>query len=58
MEKTVFDNSVKSLSMDNEAYYRNQAACYRSSPAYNRMKRLYPLLQNHIEYCRDEELVK
>ncbi len=51
------DSSVKTLSMDSEAHYRKQANSYRSSEAYEQMKRLYPILESHIEYCRDEQLI-
>ena len=44
MKKVHCDSSVKALSMDNEAYYRKQAACYRSSAAYTKMKRLYIIM--------------
>ena len=50
-------SSVRTLSMDTEAFYREQAASYRVSAEYMKMKRLYPLLETHIEYCRDEELI-
>ena len=51
------ESSVRTLSMDTEAFYRRQADSYRDSAEYMRMKRLYPLLKTHIEYCRDEELI-
>ena len=50
-------DSVHVLSMDNEDHYRKQAASYRSSPEYSQMKKLYPLLETHIEHCRDEKLI-
>ena len=51
------ESSVRTLSMDTEAFYRKQAASYRGSAEYMKMKRLYPLLESHIEYCRGEELI-
>ena len=57
MDKQTVDNSVMALKMATEDHYRRQAACYRSSPEYNRMKRLYPVLQTYIEDCRDEKLI-
>ncbi len=55
--QTEDDSSVRKLSMDTEAHYRQQAACYRSSKEYTEMKKLYPLLETYIEYCRDEQLI-
>ena len=57
MQNQSKESSVRTLSMDTEAFYRKQAASYRGSAEYMKMKRLYPLLETHIEYCRDEELI-
>tara|TARA_Y100001968_G_C19201500_1_gene640211 strand:+ start:41 stop:217 length:177 start_codon:yes stop_codon:yes gene_type:complete len=57
MDSIPHDNSVLLLSMANEDHYRKQADSYRNSPEYTEMKKLYPLLETYIEYCRDEKLI-
>ena len=57
MENSLEDTSVKTLAMDTEEHYREQANTYRSSAAYSQMKRLYPLLQTYIESCSNEQLI-
>ena len=46
-----------SLEMANEAFYRNQADCYRNSEEYSRMISLYPVLKNSIGECKDERFI-
>ena len=51
-----FESGV-SLEMANEAYYRNQADFYRNSAEYIRMVNQYPVLNEIIVECRNEDFV-
>ena len=57
MENTFHTTYVQPQKMANEEHYRQQAACYRDSAEYNKMKVLYPVLKNSIENCRNEKLI-
>ena len=45
------------LEMANEAFYRDQADCYRNSAEYIRMIKLYPVLRATIGECKNEHFV-
>ena len=45
------------LEMGTEDHYRKKATCYKTSPEYGKMITLYPILENSIKDCKDENLV-
>ena len=47
-----------SLSMKSEGHYKKAAEVYRKSEQYNNMINLYPILQNTLIYCENENLVE
>ncbi len=57
MENTFHNTKLQAQKMANEEHYRQQAACYRGSAEYSKMKALYPVLKNSIEDCRNEKLI-
>ena len=46
-----------SLEMKSEGHYKKAAKSYRKSEQYNKMINLYPILQNTLIDCEDENLV-
>ena len=57
MEASAKIESSLNLEMANEAFYRNQAICYRNSDEYSEMIKLYPVLKNTIGECENERFV-
>ena len=52
------DSSRKiSLEMKSEGHYKKAAKTYRKSDQYIKMINLYPILQNTLIECQDENLV-
>ena len=50
--------SIKvSLEMKSEGHYKKAAKTYRKSDQYINMINLYPILQNTLIECKDENLV-
>ena len=47
-----------SLEMKSEGHYKKAAKTYRKSEQYINMINLYPILENTLIQCRDENLVK
>ena len=47
-----------SLIMKSEGHYKKAAEIYRNSEQYNNMINLYPILQNTLLDCQNENLVK
>tara|TARA_B100000674_G_scaffold110469_1_gene81767 strand:- start:363 stop:539 length:177 start_codon:yes stop_codon:yes gene_type:complete len=47
-----------SLEMKSEIHYKKAAEVYRKSKQYNNMLNLYPILQNMLLECKDENLVQ
>ena len=47
-----------SLEMKSEGHYKNAAKSYRKSEQYINMINLYPILQNTLIDCKDENLVE
>ena len=47
-----------SLEMKSEGHYKKAAEIYRNSEQYNKMINLYPVLQNTLNECKNENLVK
>tara|TARA_Y100000589_G_C26721936_1_gene454122 strand:+ start:305 stop:481 length:177 start_codon:yes stop_codon:yes gene_type:complete len=46
-----------SLTMKSEGHYKKAAEIYRRSKQYNEMINLYPILQNTLIDCQNENLV-
>ena len=46
-----------SLEMKSEGHYKKAAKTYRKSEQYINMINLYPILQNTLIECKDENLV-
>ncbi len=46
-----------SLGMKSEGHYKKAARTYRKSEQYTKMINLYPILQNTLIECKDENLV-
>ena len=46
-----------SLEMKSEGHYKKAAKTYRKSEQYMQMINLYPILQNTLIECQDENLV-
>tara|TARA_B100001287_G_C22531843_1_gene457786 strand:+ start:39 stop:266 length:228 start_codon:yes stop_codon:yes gene_type:complete len=57
---TISHNPVEkiSLTMKSEGHYKKAAETYRKSKQYNNMINLYPVLQNTIIDCKDENLIE
>ena len=57
---TISDKPQKkiSLTMKSEGHYKQAAEVYRKSEQYNKMINLYPILQNTLIYCKNENLVE
>ena len=47
-----------SLSMKSEGHYKKAAESYRRSEQYINMINLYPILQNTLIDCKDENLIE
>ena len=47
-----------SLEMKSETHYKKAADSYKKSPQYINMIRLYPILQNMLNECKEENLVQ
>ena len=47
-----------SLEMKSEGHYKKAAKTYRKSAQYINMINLYPILENTLIQCKDENLVK
>ena len=47
-----------SLIMKSEGHYKKAAEIYRRSEQYNNMINLYPILQNSLIDCKNENLVE
>tara|TARA_Y100000766_G_C18432806_1_gene377508 strand:- start:125 stop:301 length:177 start_codon:yes stop_codon:yes gene_type:complete len=47
-----------SLIMKSEGHYKKAAEVYRQSEQYNNMIDLYPILQNCLKDCKDENLIE
>ena len=54
LESVKHENHLK---MATEDFYRNQEKSYRSSKAYGKMTKLYPVLLTSIKECQKEKLV-
>ena len=57
---TILHNSSKkiSLEMKSATHYKKAAEGYRKSRQYINMISLYPILQNMLVECKDENLVQ
>ncbi len=57
---TISPNSIPniSLEMKSENHYKKAAEGYRKSPQYINMISLYPILQNMLDECKDENLIQ
>ena len=57
---TISQNSSEkiSLTMKSEGHYKKDAESYRRSEQYINMINLYPILQNTLIDCRNENLVE
>ena len=44
--------------MKSEGHYKKAAEVYRQSEQYNNMIDLYPILQNCLKDCKDENLIE
>ena len=51
------NNRKISLEMKSEGHYKKAAKSYRKSDQYINMINLYPILQNTLIDCKDENLV-
>ena len=47
-----------SLEMKSETHYKKAAEGYRKSRQYITMISLYPILQNMLDECKDENLIQ
>tara|TARA_B100000214_G_scaffold125650_1_gene89316 strand:+ start:250 stop:426 length:177 start_codon:yes stop_codon:yes gene_type:complete len=47
-----------SLEMKSEIHYKKAAEGYRKSPQYINMISLYPILENMLKECKDENLIQ
>ena len=47
-----------SLEMKSEGHYKKAAKSYRESDEYIKMINLYPILQNTLIDCKDENLIE
>ena len=57
---TIFKRTSRkiSLEMKSEGHYKKAAKTYRKSEQYINMINLYPILENTLIQCKDENLVK
>ena len=57
---TLLPNPSKniSLEMKSESHYKKAAEGYRKSPQYINMISLYPILENMLTECKDENLIQ
>ena len=57
---TISQNSSEriSLTMKSEVHYKKAAESYRRSEQYNNMINLYPILQNTLIDCKNENLIE
>ncbi len=57
---TISHNHVEKilLTMKSEGHYKKAAESYRKSEQYIRMINLYPILQNTLIDCKDENLIE
>ena len=57
---TLLPNPSKniSLEMKSESHYKKAAEGYRKSPQYINMISLYPILQNMLNECKNENLIQ
>ena len=57
---TILPNPSKkiSLEMKSEIHYKKAAESYRKSPQYINMISLYPILENMLNECKDENLIQ
>ena len=57
---TILPNPSKkiSLEMKSEIHYKKAAEGYRKSRQYINMISLYPILQNMLSECKDENLIQ
>ena len=57
---TISQNPSKriSLTMKSEVHYKKAAESYRRSEQYNNMINLYPILQNTLIDCKNENLIE
>ena len=57
---TILHNSSKkiSLEMKSEIHYKKAAEGYRKSRQYINMINSYPILQNMLNECKDENLIQ
>ena len=57
---TIFQTTSRkiSLEMKSEGHYKKAAKTYRKSEQYINMINLYPILENTLVQCKDENLVK
>ena len=56
---TTFQRTSRSISLEmkSEGHYKKAAKNYRKSEQYINMINLYPILQNTLIECKDENLV-
>ena len=47
-----------SLEMKSETHYKKAAESYRKSPQYINMISLYPILENMLNECKNENLIQ
>ena len=57
---TIYQNPSKeiSLTMKSEGHYKKAAEIYRRSEQYINMINLYPILQNTLLDCKNENLIE
>jgi len=57
---TIYQNPSKeiSLTMKSEGHYKKAAEIYRRSEQYINMINLYPILQNTLIDCKNENLIE
>ena len=57
---TISQKPIKkfSLEMKSETHYKKAAESYRKSPQYINMISLYPILENMLNECKDENLIQ
>ena len=57
---TILPNPLQkiSLEMKSETHYKKAAKGYRKSRQYITMISLYPILQNMLDECKDENLIQ
>ncbi len=57
---TIYEKPSKKISliMKSQGHYKKAAEVYRKSEQYNNMINLYPILQNTLVDCKNENLVE